>query len=496
MALKIYNSYTRQKELFTPITAGHVGMYVCGPTVSGESHLGHARPYITFDIVYRYLTYKGNKVRYVRNITDAGHFEEEGREAEDKISKKAVLERLEPMELVQKYTNLYHWAMKQFNCIEPSIEPTATGHIVEQIGMIEKIIQEGYAYEINGSVYFDVKKYASSHDYGKLSGRVIEDLLETTRELEGQEEKRDRADFALWKSAAPEHIMRWKSPWGEGFPGWHIECSAMATKYLGTTFDIHGGGMDLQFPHHESEIAQSTICNHASPVKYWMHNNMITINGRKMGKSYNNVIKLTELFSGNHPLLTQAFHPMTIRFFILQSHYRSTLDFSSEALVASEKAFKRLWEAWEILQKIQPASTENGNTDVELDTKIVNWLNEFEEFTDDDFSTPKVLANMFEMAPVINSIKDGLIAADAVSPATLQLMKEKFKTFLVDIFGLQPVSASNNETLKAVMQLLIDIRKEAKSKKDFVMSDKIRDQLNQAGVLLKDEKDGGMSWSI
>ena len=496
MALKIYNSYTRQKELFTPITAGHVGMYVCGPTVSGESHLGHARPYITFDIVYRYLTYKGNKVRYVRNITDAGHFEEEGREAEDKISKKAVLERLEPMELVQKYTNLYHWAMKQFNCIEPSIEPTATGHIVEQIGMIEKIMQEGYAYEVNGSVYFDVKKYAASHDYGKLSGRVIEDLLETTRELEGQEEKRDRADFALWKSAAPEHIMRWKSPWGEGFPGWHIECSAMATKYLGTTFDIHGGGMDLQFPHHESEIAQSTICNHASPVKYWMHNNMITINGRKMGKSYNNVIKLTELFSGNHPLLTQAFHPMTIRFFILQSHYRSTLDFSSEALVASEKAFKRLWEAWEILQKIQPSSTENGNTDVELDTKIVNWLNEFEEFTDDDFSTPKVLANMFEMAPVINSIKDGLIAADAVSPATLQLMKEKFKTFLVDIFGLQPVSASNNETLKAVMQLLIDIRKEAKSKKDFVMSDKIRDQLNQAGVLLKDEKDGGMSWSI
>ena len=496
MALKIYNSYTRQKELFTPITAGHVGMYVCGPTVSGESHLGHARPYITFDIVYRYLTYKGNKVRYVRNITDAGHFEEEGREAEDKISKKAVLERLEPMELVQKYTNLYHWAMKQFNCIEPSIEPTATGHIVEQIGMIEKIMQEGYAYEVNGSVYFDVKKYASSHDYGKLSGRVIEDLLETTRELEGQEEKRDRADFALWKSAAPEHIMRWKSPWGEGFPGWHIECSAMATKYLGTTFDIHGGGMDLQFPHHESEIAQSTICNHASPVKYWMHNNMITINGRKMGKSYNNVIKLTELFSGNHPLLTQAFHPMTIRFFILQSHYRSTLDFSSEALVASEKAFKRLWEAWEVLQKIQPSATDNGNTDVELDTKIVKWLNEFDEFTDDDFSTPKVLANMFEIAPVINSIKDGLISPDAISAATLQLMKEKFKTFLVDIFGLQPVSESNNETLKAVMQLLIDIRKEAKSKKDFVMSDKIRDQLNQAGVLLKDEKDGGMSWSI
>lgn len=495
MSLKIYNSFTRQKELFTPITPGHVGMYVCGPTVSGESHLGHARPYITFDIVYRYLTYKGNKVRYVRNITDAGHFEEEGREAEDKISKKAVLERLEPMELVQKYTNLYHWAMKQFNCMEPSIEPTATGHIIEQIGMIQKIITEGYAYEVNGSVYFDVKKYAASHDYGKLSGRVIDELLETTRELEGQEEKRDRADFALWKSAAPEHIMRWQSPWGEGFPGWHIECSAMATKYLGTTFDIHGGGMDLQFPHHESEIAQSTICNHAAPVKYWMHNNMITINGKKMGKSYNNVIKLTEMFSGNHPLLSQAFHPMTVRFFILQSHYRSTLDFSSEALVASEKALKRLWEAYEVLQKLEPADSANA-TDPGLDARILKWLNEFEEFTDDDFSTPKVLANMFEMAPIINSLKDGLIAPAAIAATTLQLMKEKFKVYLEEIFGLQPVSESNNNTLKAVMQLLIDIRKEAKSKKDFALSDKIRNQLNLVGVLIKDEKDGGMSWSL
>ena len=495
MSLKIYNSYSRQKEEFIPITPGHVGMYVCGPTVSGESHLGHARPYITFDIVYRYLTFKGNKVRYVRNITDAGHFEEEGREAEDKISKKAVLERLEPMELVTKYSNLYHWAMKQFNNVDPSIEPTATGHIVEQINMIQKIISEGYAYVVNGSVYFDVKKYASKYDYGKLSGRIIEDLLETTRELEGQEEKRDRADFALWKSAAPEHIMRWTSPWGEGFPGWHIECSAMATKYLGTSFDIHGGGMDLQFPHHESEIAQSTICNHAAPVRYWMHNNMITINGRKMGKSYNNVIKLTELFSGDHPLLTQAFHPMTIRFFILQSHYRSTLDFSSEALVASEKAFKRLWEAYEVLQQL-PATSNTAAADSELDSKINQWLNEFEEFTDDDFSTPKVLANMFEMAPIINSLKDGLIAADAISAATLQLMKDRFKLYLEDIFGLQAVSDSNNETLKGVMQLLIDIRKEAKTKKDFAMSDKIRNQLNELGVLLKDEKDGGMSWSI
>jgi len=495
MSLKIYNSYTRQKEVFESITPGHVGMYVCGPTVSGESHLGHARPYITFDVLYRYLTHLGNKVRYVRNITDAGHFEEEGREAEDKISKKAILEKLEPMELVQKYTNLYHWAMLQFNCVEPSIEPTATGHIVEQINMIEKIISEGYAYEVNGSVYFDVKKYAANYDYGKLSGRIIEDLLETTRELDGQEEKKDRADFALWKSAAPEHIMRWKSPWGEGFPGWHIECSAMATKYLGPYFDIHGGGMDLQFPHHESEIAQSTICNHTAPVRYWMHNNMITINGKKMGKSYNNVIKLTELFSGNHPLLTQAFHPMTIRFFILQSHYRSTLDFSSEALVASEKAMKRLWEAYEILQKLT-IGNEQLATDEELDAKVNNWLDELPGFMDDDMSTPKVLANMFEMAPIINSLKDGLIKADALSSGTLKKMKESFKLFLEDIMGLQNVSATDNETFQGVMQLLIEIRKEAKGKKDFATSDKIRNQLTNLGIQLKDEKGGEMSWTV
>ncbi len=495
MSLKIYNSYTRQKEVFESITPGHVGMYVCGPTVSGESHLGHARPYITFDVLYRYLTHLGNKVRYVRNITDAGHFEEEGREAEDKISKKAILEKLEPMELVQKYTNLYHWAMLQFNCVEPSIEPTATGHIVEQINMIEKIISEGYAYEVNGSVYFDVKKYAANYDYGKLSGRIIDDLLETTRELDGQEEKKDRADFALWKSAAPEHIMRWKSPWGEGFPGWHIECSAMATKYLGPYFDIHGGGMDLQFPHHESEIAQSTICNHTAPVRYWMHNNMITINGKKMGKSYNNVIKLTELFSGNHPLLTQAFHPMTIRFFILQSHYRSTLDFSSEALVASEKAMKRLWEAYEILQKLA-IGNEQLATDEELDAKVNNWLDELPGFMDDDMSTPKVLANMFEMAPIINSLKDGLIKADALSSGTLKKMKESFKLFLEDIMGLQNVSATDNETFQGVMQLLIEIRKEAKGKKDFATSDKIRNQLTNLGIQLKDEKGGEMSWTV
>lgn len=495
MSLKVYNSYTREKEEFKSVTPGHVGMYVCGPTVSGESHLGHARPYITFDVLYRYLTHKGYKVRYVRNITDAGHFEEEGREAEDKISKKAVLERLEPMELVQKYTNLYHWAMKQFNCVEPSIEPTATGHIVEQIDMIKKIIEAGYAYEKNGSVYFDVKKYAANHDYGKLSGRVIDDLLETTRELEGQEEKNDRADFALWKAAAPEHIMRWTSPWGVGFPGWHIECSAMATKYLGAEFDIHGGGMDLQFPHHESEIAQSTICNHHAPVRYWMHNNMITINGKKMGKSYNNVIKLTELFSGNHPLLTQAFHPMVIRFFILQSHYRSPLDFGSEALVASEKALKRLWEAYENLKKLEAGNNEQAG-DAALDAKVLKMVNEFEEFMDDDLSSAKILANMFDLSSTINSLKDGLIAVDAIAPATLQKLKDGFKVYLEDIFGLLPMQENNNGALAGVMDLLIDIRKEAKAKKDFVTSDKIRNQLAGLGINLKDEKGGGMSWSV
>ena len=495
MSLKIYNSYSRQKEIFTPITPGHVGMYVCGPTVSGESHLGHARPYVTFDFIYRYLSFKGYKVRYVRNITDAGHFEEEGKLAEDKVTAKAILEKLEPMELVQKYTNLFHWAMLELNCVEPSIEPTATGHIVEQLNMIEKIIAAGYAYEVNGSVYFDVKKYAATHDYGKLSGRIIDDLLETTRDLDGQEEKRDKADFALWKSAAPEHIMRWKSPWGEGYPGWHIECSAMATKYLGAEFDIHGGGMDLQFPHHESEIAQSTICNHHSPARYWVHNNMITVNGRKMGKSYNNQIKLTEMFAGTHPLLTQPFDPMTIRFFILQSHYRSPIDFSSEALQASEKAFKRLWEAYELLKKFTAPDGQQA-ADLTMEEKIVDLLQELETFMDDDFSTAKVLANLFELAPVINSIKDGHIAINAISSSTLQLMKKSFSIYLEDIMGLKNAAAEKGNTLNGVMQLLIDIRKEAKEKKDYATSDKIRKQLLSQGIILKDEKDGNMSWGL
>lgn len=494
--LKVYNSYTRQKEVFTPMTKGHVGMYVCGPTVSGESHLGHARPYITFDVVYRYLVHLGYKVRYVRNITDAGHFEEEGREAEDKISKKAVLEKLEPMELVQKYTNLFHWAMAEFNTIPPTIEPTATGHIVEQIEMIKQLIEAGYAYAINGSVYFDVKKYAASHDYGKLSGRVMDDLLETTRVLEGQDEKRDKADFALWKNASPEHIMRWQSPWGVGFPGWHIECSAMSTKYLGPQFDIHGGGMDLQFPHHESEIAQSSICNHQAPVRYWMHNNMITINGRKMGKSYNNQIKLTEMFSGDHPLLEKAYTPMTIRFFILQTHYRSTLDFGNDALQAAEKGMKRLWEANEVLMKMNASSLPAKGKDSATEEKVKQLLLELDEFMNDDFNTAKVLANMFELVPVINGIKDKHIAADALGSETVELFQKYFKLYLQDILGIVAEVEKEDGKLDGVIGLLIEIRKEAKARKDYATSDKIRLQLQGLGIQLKDEKDGSVSYTF
>lgn len=521
--LKVHNSYTRQKEIFTPLTPGHVGIYVCGPTVSGESHLGHARPFITFDFIYRYLLHLGYKVRYVRNITDAGHFEEEGREAEDKIAKKAVVEKLEPMELVQKYTNLFHWAMRQFNNLEPSIEPTATGHIVEQIGMIETIIREGYAYTVNGSVYFDVKKYAAHYPYGKLSGRILDDLLETTRDLDGQDEKRNRQDFALWKSAPPEHIMRWQSPWGEGFPGWHIECSAMSTKYLGEQFDIHGGGMDLQFPHHESEIAQSTICNKHIPARYWLHNNMITLNGKKMGKSYGNQIRLTEMFTGSHPILQQAYSPMTIRFFILQTHYRSTLDFSNEALQAAEKGLKRLWEAYELLKKFErpasaapptpsappapasPAATpapfaplalKAPPADPELDEKVRHLLLGLDEFMNDDFNTAKVLANLFELVPVINSLKSGQIRPDALSAATVRTMKDYFTSYLENILGLKGEFADEDHKLTGVVELLIDIRRDARTRKDYATSDKIRNQLQQLGIILKDEKDGGISYTF
>lgn len=500
MSLKIYNSLTRQKETFTPLHPPMVGMYVCGPTVSGESHLGHARPFITFDVLYRYLLNQGYKVRYVRNITDAGHFEEEGREAEDKISSKATLEKLEPMELVHKYTRLYHTAMAQFNNLPPSIEPTATGHIVEQIEMIKTILEAGYAYEVNGSVYFDVEKYhhdfsGKGQPYGILSGRVLEDQLETTRALDNQDEKRNRADFALWKKAPVEHIMRWQSPWGEGFPGWHIECSAMSSKYLGTEFDIHGGGMDLQFPHHECEIAQSTVANQVMPARYWMHNNMITINGKKMGKSYNNVIKLSELFTGSHPLLEQAYSPVTVRFFILQSHYRGTLDFSNEALQAAEKAFRRLWESYQWLLKngLSAAADSSAGS---LASDIQRLLEEMEEFMNDDLNTAKVLANLFELSSVINSFKDGHLAPGSLSIDTIAAMQRQMKRFIEEIFGLQQEQEAVGGKLDGVLQLLIDIRKDAKAKKDFVTSDKIRQELARLGVQLKDEKDGSVSYQL
>ena len=494
--LSLYNSLTREKEIFKPITPGHVGLYVCGPTVSGESHLGHARPYITFDVVNRYLQFLNYKVRYVRNITDAGHFEEEGRDATDKVNDKAKLEQLEPMELVHKYTNLFHWGMRAFNTLEPSIEPTAAGHIIEQISMIKKIIEKGYAYEVNGSVYFDVKKYAANYPYGKLSGRILDDLLETTRALDGQDEKRNKVDFALWKAAPPEHIMRWESPWGEGFPGWHIECSAMASKYLGEQFDIHGGGMDLQFPHHESEIAQSTIVHDHAPVNYWMHNNMITINGKKMGKSYNNVIKLTELFSGSHPLLEQAYHPMVVRFYILQTHYRSTLDFSNEALQASEKALKRLWEAYEVLKQLSYNASKEGVNET-LNQEVTAICNACEEYMNDDFNTAKVIAALFDLTSTINSFKANLIPIGSITEECFNVLQATFKNYLETILGLQAIQASSqNGAMDKVLQVLITLRKEAKQRKDFAVSDQIRNQLMEAGVILKDEKDGTVSYTV
>lgn len=491
--LRIYNSLTREKETFSPIHPPHAGMYVCGPTVSGETHLGHARPYITFDVVFRYLKFLGYKVRYVRNITDAGHFEEEDREAVDKVSTKAKLERLEPMELVQKYTNIYHDMMDLLNCERPSIEPAATGHIIEQISMIEEILKKGFAYEINGSVYFDVRKYAKENDYGKLSGRKIDEMIAGIRELESQGDKRDPADFALWKNAPDEHLMRWKSPWGEGFPGWHIECSAMATKYLGSPFDIHGGGMDLLFPHHESEIAQTkTVCN-CAPVKYWMHNNMITVNGKKMGKSYGNTITLREMFSGNHPLLEQAYPPMTVRFFILQTQYRSTLDFTNEALQAAGKGLQRLMNALEILNKL---SFDEKPDDFiqEEDEKVKRLINECSAFMNDDFNTAMAMASLFELASGIFAWQNQQLKITSIKKETFEILKQTFNTFVTGILGLKNENTSAADSkINEVMELVISLRNEARQKKDFSTSDKIRDVLLKAGVQLKDGKEG-TSW--
>ncbi len=484
--LFIYNTLTRQKELFKPLHAPHVGMYVCGPTVYGDGHLGHARPAITFDVLFRYLTHLGYKVRYVRNITDVGHLEHDADEGEDKIAKKARLEQKEPMEVAQYYTNRFRNAMAALNVLPPSIEPQASGHIIEQINFVKKILDAGYAYESQGSVYFDVRKYNKDFRYGKLSGRNIDELLATTRELDGQDEKQCSLDFALWKKAQPEHIMRWPSPWSDGFPGWHMECSAMGTKYLGETFDIHGGGMDLIFPHHECEIAQSTAALGHESVQYWIHNNMITINGQKMGKSYNNFITLDQFFTGTHEKLERAYSPMTIRFFILQAHYRSTVDFSNDALQAAEKGLARLIDAYNRLQKISAGATT---------TVDVKGLREHcEEAMSDDLNTPIVISNLFEATKAINTITDG---KGTISKEDLDELKDVFEVFVKDILGLR-IEESNNahdKAYKGAIDLLLEIRKQAKANKDWATSDKIRDELANLGFSVKDTKDG-FEWSL
>ena len=490
--LCIYNSLTRVKEAFEPLHEGRVGMYVCGPTVYGDGHLGHARPAITFDVVFRYLTHLGYKVRYVRNITDVGHLEHDADEGEDKIAKKARLEQLEPMEVVQHYLTRYHDAMRALNVLPPSIEPHASGHIIEQIEYIKKILDAGYAYESAGSVYFDVPKFNAEYGYGRLSGRNIDELLATTRALDGQAEKRNPADFALWKKASPEHIMHWPSPWSEGFPGWHLECSTMSEKYLGEQFDIHGGGMDLKFPHHECEIAQSVAHNGRPTVKTWMHNNMITINGKKMGKSLNNFITLDEFFTGSHELLTQAYSPMTIRFFILQAHYRGTVDFSNEALQGAEKALARMLDGVRRLDDLKPS--ENPTL---TDAEVADIERRCYEAMDDDFNTPVVIATLFDACRIINQINDGKAAA---SQAQLDALRSLMKTFLCDILGVRTDlveggDAAALQPFEQAMDLLMEMRGEAKKRKDWAMSDLIRDRLAQIGFDVKDTKNG-FEWAL
>ena len=483
--IKIYNTLTRKKEVFNPIVENHVGMYVCGPTVYGDPHLGHARPGITFDVVFRYLKHLDYKVRYVRNITDAGHLENDSDEGEDKIAKKARLEQLEPMEIVQFYTLSYHKAMEDLNCLPPSIEPRATGHIIEQIEMVQQILKNGFAYEVNGSVYLDVNKYNETFPYGILSGRNLEDTLEGTRELDGQSEKKSSVDFAIWKKASPEHIMRWSSPWGKGFPGWHMECSAMSEKYLGKTFDIHGGGMDLVFPHHEAEIAQSNACNNCNPANYWMHNNMITVDGKKMGKSLGNFINLEEFFTGDHSKLERAYSPMTIRFFILQAHYRSTIDFSNEALKAAEKGFTKLMNAMETLEDLK---------DSKRSTYDVKKLEEnFYAAMDDDFNTPILIAHLFEGVRVINSAKDG---KESLNHSDLEQLKDLYKTFVTDILGLVSIKEiSKNNLTNELMELILKLRGHAKKNKDFNTADFIREELNKSGIQIKDSREA-TSWEV
>ena len=484
--LVLYNTLSRTKEKFEPINEGMVGLYVCGPTVYSDVHLGNCRTFISFDLIYRYLLHLGFKVRYVRNITDAGHLEGDRDEGEDKFAKKAKLEQLEPMEIVQKYTLGFHDVMREFNTLPPSIEPTATGHICEQIEMIKQIISKGYAYEVNGTVYFDVEKYNKEFPYGQLTNRQLEDLIANTRELSGQDEKRGRLDFALWIKVKPEQIMRWPSPWGWGFPGWHIECSAMSSKYLGNTFDIHGGGMDLQATHHTNEIAQSQACNHKAPVKYWMHTNMLTVNGVRMSKTAGNGFLPEELFTGNHPLLEKGYSPMGVRFFMMQTHYRSTLDFSNEALQASEKGYARLMAAVKTLENLKTSS--GSTSDIKMLEKNCY------EAMNDDFNTPVLIANLFEGARIINSVND---SKETITSDDIILLKKLMYDFVFDVLGLKSESSntSTNKALQGVMEIILEIRKEIKARKDFAASDKLRDDLSKIDISIKDTKDGAV-WSL
>lgn len=483
--LVLYNTLTRRKERFEPLNSPFVGLYVCGPTVYGDPHLGHARPAVTFDLLFRYLREEGYKVRYVRNITDVGHLENDADEGEDKLAKKARLENLEPMEVAQYYTDRYHRAMEELNVLPPSVEPRASGHIMEQIDLVQEILDKGYAYESNGSVYFDVEKYAKKHNYGELSGRKIEDMLSNTRELDGQGDKRRPLDFALWKKASSEHIMRWKAPWSVGFPGWHLECSAMSVKYLGEEFDIHGGGMDLMFPHHECEIAQNTAASGHGAARYWIHNNMITINGQKMGKSLGNFITLEELFTGNHKLLTRAYPPMVIRFFVLQAHYRSTLDFSNEALQAAGKGLDRLMAAVETIDKIIPG--EKSTVDVaELEKHCYGAMN-------DDLNSPMVISALFDWVRIINQLHDG---TQVISAGDLEALRSVVHRFVFDILGLKEDAAAGKDDLVGpLVEMLLEMRQQAKADKNWAMSDRIRDELTRIGIEVRDRKDG-YDWSI
>ena len=481
-SLKFYNSMSGEKEIFTPINEGNVGMYVCGPTVYSNVHLGNCRTFISFDLVFRYLKHLGYKVRYVRNITDAGHLENDADSGEDRIAKKARLEQIEPMEVVQKYTVDFHNILQKFNNLPPSIEPTATGHIVEQIEIIKTILKKGFAYEANGSVYFDVLKFNEKHSYGKLSGRAIEDMIANTRELTAQSDKRNPQDFALWKKAEPQHIMRWPSPWSDGFPGWHLECTVMSTKYLGEEFDIHGGGMDLKFPHHECEIAQGEAATGKSPVNYWLHANMLTLNGKKMAKSTGNFILPEEIFTGNNDVLTKAFSPNVARFFILQAHYRSILDFSSDALLGSEKGFNRLMEAYHSIDEL-PVSETSG-------FDLSAWKQSGYDAMNDDFNSPILIAKLFDAVKTINSIKEG---TTTISEEDKTELKSSMSAFMFDILGLMDsVSENNNgqEKLTSTIELLINLRAEARINKNFALSDQIRDQLQEIGIQLKDGKEG------